>query len=106
MNRDRDHDDRDNDREYDDRPRRRLPRPEIRYTFAVNNGPAPDRVHGNHFRVGTTVSTSNGPYHVVEVYWLTETHARVLLRPIPEEKKAEKKPAPVKPRKRFPRKPR
>lgn len=99
--------DKDFDREYDDDRPRRSPRLEIRYIFAVNNGPAPDEVHGERFRVGTTVSTSSGPHFVVEVYWLTEDCARVLLRPIPEKKEPEKKPAPpVKPKRRFPRKPR
>lgn len=100
--------DKDYDREYDDRPRR-LPRLEIRYTFAVNGGPAPDKVHGDRFRIGTTVSTSNGPHRVVEVYWLTEEHARVLLRRIPaEKKKAEKKPEKpaARPKKRFSKRPR
>jgi len=105
--------DKDYDPEHEDRPQR-SPRLEIRYTFAVNGGPAPDKVHGDRFQVGTTVSTSSGPHYVVEVFWRSASCAQVLLRRIPAEKKhAEKKPEkksappqPVKPRKRFPRKPR
>ena len=112
--------DKDYDPENDDRPRR-PPRLEIRYTFAVNGGPAPDKVHGERFQIGTTVSTSSGPHYVVEVFWRSADRARVLLRPISVEKKPENKPEkkpekksekksapppPVKPRKRFPRKPR
>lgn len=98
--------DKDFDHEYDDQPRRRSPRPEIRYTFVVNGKPAPDKVHGGGHRVGAIVSTSNGPHRVVEVYWLTEEHARVLLRLIPEEKKEKKEkkftPPPKKPKRLFP----
>ena len=76
---------RDDDREY--RSRRRLPRVEDQYIFAVNGRPKPPEVHGNRFRLGDIVSTSDGPHKVIEVYWLTEHKARVLLRPISEKKK-------------------
>lgn len=91
---DRDHDDR-------DRGRRRPLRVEIQYTFAVCGRPAPSEVHGDRFRLGDTVSTSEGPHKVIEVYWFTEAKARVLLRPIPEEKKAEKKPQKPQKSKKF-----
>ena len=113
MNRDRDRDredhDQDQDHEYGDRPRR-TPRVEIRYIFAVNRGPAPTSIHGSHFYQGQIISTSDGPHKVVEVFWITVSKARVLLRPLPPEKKPEpekkskkSKPAPVsKPKRRFP----
>lgn len=92
-----DHDDHDDDRGGRDFKQRRPPRVEIRFSFAVNGGPAPDEVHGDRFRAGTTVSTSKGPHRVVEVYWLTETHGRVLLRPIPTKKKKSEEKKTVKP---------
>lgn len=103
MNRDRDRD-HEEDHDYDDRPRR-VPRIEIRYIFAVNKGPAPTSVHGSHFYQGQIISTSNGPHKVVEVYWITLTKARVLLRPsLPESKpeKTEPKKSVSKPKRRFP----
>lgn len=84
--------DRDRDRDDRDRGPRRPPRIETVYIFAVNKRPKPPEVHGDRFRLGNIVSTSDGPHRVVEVYWLTEHKARVLLRPIEtEDKKAKKK---------------
>lgn len=81
----------DEDREY--RSQRRSPRVEIQYIFAVNERPKPPEVHGDRFRLGDIVSTSEGPHKVIEVYWLTEAKARVLLRPVEKEQpeKAKKK---------------
>jgi len=84
----------DDDREY--RGRRRQPRVEVQYTFAVRGRPKPPEVHGDCFRLGDIVSTSEGPHKVIEVYWFTEAKARVLLRLVKEEhpkqpKKAKKK---------------
>lgn len=92
MNRDRVDRDRDNDRDNDrdDRPRRRLPRLEIRYTFVVKGKPAPDEVRGENFRLGIVVSTSSGPHRVVEIFWYSDYKATVLLRPVPPEKKTKK----------------
>ena len=79
------HDKDDCDRDYDDRPRRpRQPRIEIQYTFVVKDKPALIGIKGSSFRIWDTVSTSEGPHKVVEVYWRTEAKAVVLLRPIPE----------------------
>lgn len=81
----------DDDREYRGRGRRRPPRVEIQYTFAVCGQPKPPEVRGDNFRLGDIVSTSEGPHKVIEVYWITEAKARVLLRPVEVPKKAEKK---------------
>jgi hypothetical protein len=78
---------------YDDdapRHKRRQQREEITYIFAVNGRPKPPTVHGDRFKLGEIVSTSEGPHKVVEVYWIKETKARVLLRPVPAEEAPKK----------------
>jgi hypothetical protein len=78
-------DDRDDDRDYG---RPRPPRIETAYIFAFTFvRPEPPEVYGDRFWLGNVVSTSDGPYKVIEVYWITAHKARVLLRPVLEKKK-------------------
>ena len=94
------HDD-DDDREY--RGPRRSPRVETEYTFAVHGRPKPPEVRAGLFRLGDIVATSDGPHKVIEVFWITATKARVLLRPITkdEQPKRATKAKKTQPSKKF-----
>ncbi len=76
----------DDDRDYG---RPRPPRIETVYIFAFTFvRPELPEVYGDRFWPGNVVSTSDGPYKVIEVYWITAHKARVLLRPVLEKKES------------------
>lgn len=77
----------DGDREHHGR---RKPRAVVVFTFAVNGRPKAPEVRGERFRLGDIIATSDGPHKVIEVFWFSDTKARVLLRPMPPEKAPEK----------------
>jgi len=77
--------------------RRRQPRPETKFVFRVNGKPKPPEEirFDREPKLGDTLSTSEGPHRVVEVYWSGGDRrgwkADVLLKPLGKKDKPKDK---------------
>lgn len=83
--------------------------PETKYVFHLRTRQKPPKVYNTNFKLWDIISTSNGPYKVVEIFWggceKRGWRADVLLKPIDtDEPKKETKDKPArnyKPEKRY-----
>lgn len=61
--------------------RKRVQKP-TRYTFAVQGSLKVPTVQALRIKLGEIINTSFGPHRIIEVFWVTQTDAKVLLRKV------------------------
>lgn len=73
---------------YTRRDDRKVQTPEVKYIFTVQHSPKPLKgVTARYLKLGEIISTPRGPHKVIEIFWVSQYKASVLLR------KADEKPA-------------
>lgn len=66
---------------YVERDDRKAQIPEVKYTFTVQFSPKPlEGVTARYLKLGEIISTPEGPCRVIEIFWISQYKANVLLR--------------------------